>query len=598
MINCYCKKPLHESTRDLVDVCMGRVKADIVVKNASLIDVCTREIIKNTSVAIKDGRIAMVGNAIHTIGENTVVYDLKGLYLAPAFMDGHMHIESSMLTPSEYARVVVPHGTSAVFFDPHEICNVCGLDGVKAMLKDAKTTPLKAYLTTPSCVPAVPGFEDTGSFIGPKEVAESMTWPECVGLGEMMNNPGILNSDEFAHSIVDETLKNDKVVTGHFPIPDTDKLLNAYIACGINCDHESTTEEESISKMRLGMYSMFREGSAWHDLAEVSKAVTKHKIDSRYSCLVTDDSHPHTLVEKGHLDYVLKRAVEEGIDPLEAIQMVTINTASCFKLDHELGSITPSKCADMVVFSSLKDFDVSMVFINGEIVAKDGKALFESHQYKFPENLKNTVHLKNISINDLKIPSTAKKVDVHAIEIIPAKTITKDKIVTLDVIDGSISADSSKDIMKAVVFERHHNTNTKGMGFIKGFGIKNGAMAQTVSHDAHNLMVVGTNDSDMVLAANTLIKCGGGACAVLDGKVIGLIKLPIAGLMTDGNLDDAIKEITSLENAWKTLGCIHPSPFMTMGISSLACIPELRLTNRGLVDCTTYQFLPLVVKEY
>lgn len=598
MINYYCKTPLHTSTKSLVDVCMGRIKADVVIKNASLIDVCTREILKNISVAIKDGRIALVGDAEYTIGDKTIVYDLKGLYLAPAFIDGHMHIESSMLTPSEYAKVVIPHGTNAVFFDPHEICNVCGLDGVRAMIDDAKTTPLKAYLTTPSCVPAVSGFEDTGSFIGPKEIEETMKWPECVGLGEMMNNPGILNSDDFAHSIVSEALKKDKIVTGHFPISDTSNLLNAYISCGINSDHESTSEEEALSKMRLGMYSMFREGSAWHDLAEVSKAVTKHKIDSRYSCLVTDDSHPHTLIEKGHLDYVLKRAVSEGIDPLEALQMVSINTATCFKLDHEIGSITPSKCADMVVFSSLKDFDVSMVFINGDLVARNGKALFESHKYKFPSNFKNTIHLNPITTSDLKIPSNAKKVDVHAIEIIPAKTITKDTIVCLDVLDGGIMPDSTKDVMKAFVFERHHNTNTKGMGFIKGFGIKNGAMAQTVSHDAHNLMVVGTNDSDMVLAANTLIKCGGGACAVLNGKVIGLIKLPIAGLMTDGALMDVEKEITSLENAWKTLGCIHPSPFMTMGISSLACIPEIRLTNRGLVDCRTYKFLPLIAKEY
>lgn len=598
MINKFCKMPLWECSRTLVDVAMGRKEAEIVLTNAKLVNVCTKEIIENTDVAISCGRIAMVGDCKHCIGKTTKVYDLEGKYLAPAFMDGHMHIESSMLVPSEYAKAVIPHGTSGVFFDPHEICNVMGLYGVRCMLDDAKTTPLKAMLTTPSCVPAVPGFEDTGSHIGPEDIAETMKWDECVGLGEMMNFPGILSSNETTHAIVGETLKAGKAPTGHFSVPDTDKSLNAYIASGVNCCHESTREIDSLTKMRLGMYAMFREGSAWHDLKEVCKAITKHDIDTRFACMITDDSHPRTLVENGHLDHLLRRAVEEGIDPITAIQMITINVATCFGLQAEMGSVAPSKCADLTVLTDLKDFNVEKVFINGDLVAENGKPLFESGLYKFPEDVKHTMHINKITKDDFRIEAQGSKADVHVIEIVPAKTNTFDRLMTLPIVNGLIEADPSQDVMKAVVFERHHNTGKRGYGFIKGFGIKDGALAQTVAHDAHNLMVVGTNDEDMVLAANTLIECGGGAVAVKDGKILGIIKLPIAGLMSDKGLNDALAQVISLEEAWKELGCKHPSPFMTMGIIPLACLFETRLTDRGLVDCRTFQFLPLVEKTY
>ncbi len=596
MVNTFCKRPLWECTRTLSAVALGREKADLVIRGAKLVNVCTHEILENVDVAVACGRIALVGNASHCIGDKTKVVDACGRYLAPAFMDGHMHIESSMLKASEYARAVVPHGTSGVFFDPHEICNVVGLDGVKCMMRDAETTPLKAMMTTPSCVPAVPGFEDTGSAIGPVEVAETMTWSGCAGLGEMMNFPGILSSDPHTHAIVGETLKSGKTVTGHYSVPDTAEGLNAYIASGVRCCHESTTEESALAKMRLGMYAMLREGSAWKDLAEVGKAITNHEIDSRFACLVTDDSHPHTLVHSGHLDHVVRRAVEEGIDAISAIQMVTINVAQCFGLDAELGSVAPSKCADMVLLTDLDGFNVEEVYIDGELVAKDGKPLFAKSTYAYPDALRNTVHLDKITAGDLRIDAEGHKgsVKVHAIEVISGKTSTYDKVVELPVTDGSVVADGDKDILKACVFERHHRTGTVGKGFIKGFGIKDGALAQTVAHDAHNLLVVGSNDSDMILAGNTLIECGGGLVAVRDGKVLACVPLPIAGLMSDLSLEDAEKAVGKLEDAWRELGSALPSPFMTMSITSLACLPELRLTNRGLVDCRTFSFLKLI----
>ena len=596
MINKFCKYPLWDCTITLSKVATGVEKADLVIKNARLINVCTREIIENTSIAVVKGRIALVGCADHCIGENTKIIDAENKYLAPAFMDGHIHIESSMLSVGEYARAVVAHGTSGVFIDPHEICNVLGLEGVNYMIEDAKRTPLKTMLTTPSCVPAVGGFEDTGAKIDPEDVATTMNYDCCVGLGEMMNFPGILGGNPHTHGIVGETLKAGKIPTGHYSLPETGAGLNAYIASGIRCCHESTRAEDALAKMRLGMYALLREGSAWHDLKEVAKAITENKVDSRYACLISDDTHPHTLIKHGHLDYIVRRAIEEGIDPITAIQMVTINVAQCFQLDHELGSVAPSKCADFVLIDDLSTCHVTDVFIDGEHVAKDGKIIVEFAPYVYSEKAMNSVHLDKLTAKDFKIECDGETVDVHAIEVIPAKVGTFDRIVTLPVNDGNIEADASQDVLKVAVFERHKRTGTVGKGFTKGFGIKRGALAQTVAHDAHNLLVVGSNDEDMALAANTLIECGGGLVAVLDGKVLSVVELPIAGLMSDRPIDEMSASIEKMERTWEEMGSTLPSPFMTMALIPLACLPETRLTNRGLVDCRTFEFIDLIVK--
>lgn len=598
MINTFCKKPLWEVSQTLAAVAGGAVPAELVVTHANLINVCTHEIQENISVAVSCGRIAMVGDVSHCIGPDTEVVDAAGQYLAPGFLDGHIHVESSMMGAGGYAKAVIPHGTVGIYMDPHEICNVLGLDGVKCMLEDAARTPLKAMLTTPSCVPAVPGFEDTGSFIGPSEVAETMTWKECVGLGEMMNFPGILGSSDHAHGITGETLKAGKIVTGHYSMPETGKGLNAYIASGVRCCHESTRMEDALEKMRLGMYAMFREGSAWHDLKEVAKSITEHKIDTRFATLISDDTHPHTLTSQGHLDHIVRRAVEEGIDVITAIQMVTINCAQCFQMDHDFGSIAPGKCADMVLLNNLDDIQVTKVWIDGDLVAQDGKMTKEFSPYSYPDWATHSMHVgETITKDTFKIPASKDQVTVRAIEVIPAKVGSFERHVTLQAKDGYLESDPSQDVLKTVVFERHHNTGKKGFGFVKGFGITCGAMASTVAHDAHNLLVIGTNDEDMALAANTLIECGGGMVAVKNGKVLGVVPLPIAGLMNDKPLEEMSQMVETLEDAWAEIGCTMPSPFMTMALIPLACLPELRLTDRGLVDCTTFQFVPLEVES-
>jgi len=600
MLNKFCKKPLYEITRTLARVAMGVEKADLVIKNARLVNVCTCEIQKGIDVAIAEGRIALVGEADYCIGEETKVIDAAGQYIAPGFMDAHIHVESSMISVGEYARAVVPHGTTGIFMDPHEICNVCGPEGVKAMIDDAKRSPLKAMSNVPSCVPAVAGFEDTGSHIGPEEVREMMTWDGVMGLGEMMSFPNVLGAEENIHGELAETLKADQVITGHYSIPDTGAGLNAYIASGIRCCHESTRAKDVLEKMRRGMYALMRYGSAWHDMPVIIRAILDNPIDDRFACLISDDTHPDTLLNEGHLDHIVRCAVREGLDPVKAIQYVTINPATCFRMDHEMGSIAPGKCADIVFFSDLKDIHITRTMIDGEVVAENGAMTVEIGQPRFPASVYDTMHVGHpITAESFRIaaPASGDTVKVRVIEIIPNRVGNYERILNLKVKNGVVEADIGQDVMKMAVFERHHATGTKGVGFVKGFGFKKGAMAQTVAHDAHNLLVAGTNDEDMALAANTLIECGGGLCAVADGKVLALVPLPIAGLMNDLPVEQMAKLVNDLSVAWKEMGCVINSPYMTMALIPLACLPELRLTNRGLVDCRTFSFAELFVQE-
>lgn len=598
MINKFCKKQLFECSKQLSAVAMGTLPAETVIKNAKLINVCTKEIIDNVDVAIHSGRIALVGDASHCIGEKTKVIDANGKFIAPGLLDGHMHVESSMMSVGEYAKSVIPHGTVGIYYDPHEICNVLGLKGVDLMVEDAKRTPLKAMLTVPSCVPAVPGFEDNGATITSNDIKEQMTHDEVVGLGEMMNFPGICSSNDETHAITGATLAADKVITGHFSIPETGKMLNSYIASGVRCCHESTRAEDALQKMRLGMYAMFREGSAWHDLHEVSHAILDHDVDTRFAVLISDDTHPFTLLQHGHLDHIVRRAIEEGIDPITAVQMVTINCATCFRMDQDLGSITPGKCADIIFVDDLKNFNVLKTMIDGEIVAEDGKMLLDIPKFEYPEFALNTMNVgETITADTFKVKTDKKeKATIRVIEIIPARVSDYERHVELDVKNGYLESDTKQDVLKTFVFERHHNTGKHGVGFVKGFNIKSGAMASTVAHDAHNLLVIGTNDEDMALAANTLINCKGGMCAVKDGKVIGCVPLPLAGLMNTLPNKEMSELVENLTKAWETIGCDIVSPFMTMALIPLACLPDLRLTDRGLVDCNKFSFSPLEVE--
>lgn len=580
---------LHQVTRDLSNTAMGITKADMVIKNVKLVNVNTAEIIENIDIAIKKGRIALVGDAKHTIGKKTTIIDGTGYYASPGFIDTHIHVESSMLTVREYAKCVCVHGTTTIYMDPHEITNVLGFDGMKLMIEDGENLPLRVYSTVPSCVPACSGFEDTGAIIGSKEIKRAMKFKEVKGLGEMMNYPGVIFGDKNMHKEIEITLKENKIATGHYPAFDNNEL-NAYIATGINSCHETVTKEMALEKMRLGMYVQMREGSAWHDVAETVKSLTENNIDTRFAVLVSDDTHPDTLITDGHLDHIIRRAIQEGVKPITAIQMATINAAFCFEMQRDLGSICPGKWADINLLSDLDTVAVDKVIFNGELVSENKKLLVDIPTNVYPDFSKNSMNLKKELVpSDFLIEANGDSKNVRVIEIVEAKAYNYQRIIEMPVVNNEIKSDITNDIIKVAVVERHNATGLIGKGFVKGFGFKSGAVASTVSHDAHNLTIIGTNDEDMAIAGNALHKCGGGMVVVENGEIIAINPLPIAGLMSDEKAEIVAKRVHSIELGWKKLGCNLISPFMTSALLALAVIPELRLTNRGYIDCTSFK---------
>ena len=593
------RQPLYEVGRELVACATGKVPADVVIRTGRLVNVITGEILDGMDVAVRLGRIALVGDVSLCIGKDTKVIDAEGFYLVPGFLDGHLHIESSMVTVSQFARAVLPCGTTAVFMDPHEIANVLGMDGIRLMIEEGRNLPLKVYATMPSCVPAAPGLEDAGAKITPSDVRCAMAWDEVVGLGEMMNFPGVLARDEDVMSKIAETLKAGKVVTGHYASPDLGPNLSAYASCGIISDHESVTWQESLAKLRLGMYAKLREGSGWRDIKATVKSYTETGVDPRRIVLVTDDVHPDTLLTLGHVNHVVRRAIEEGTPPVVAIQMATINAAECFGMSCDLGSITPGKFADILFIRDLADPRPEKVMADGEIVAENGRMLVEFPRQTYPEYATGSVCLARPVIRDdfsVKAGVSGKNVRIRVIQVTEGQAVTKhiEAELTPDG-NGEIHASHDEDLAKVAVIERHKATGTMALGFVEGFGLQSGAVASTVAHDSHNLLVVGMDDGDMVVAANTLAEAGGGMVVVKDGKVLAILPLPIAGLMSDEPVEEVQSNVDRLAQAWKALGCRLASPFMTMALLSLPVIPELRITNRGLVDVTEFRHVPLVI---
>ena len=592
------RQPLYEVGPELVATATGRAPADVVIRSGRLVNVITGEILDGMDVAVRLGRIALCGDASRCIGEDTKVIDAEGFYLVPGFLDGHLHIESSMVTVSQFAKAVLPCGTTAVFMDPHEIANVLGMDGIRLMIEEGRNLPLKVYATMPSCVPAAPGLEDAGARITPSDIRSAMAWDEVVGLGEMMNFPGVLARDEDVMKKIAETLKAGKVVTGHYASPDLGPNLSAYASCGIISDHESVTWQESLAKLRLGMYAKLREGSGWRDIKATVKSYTETGIDPRRIVLVTDDVHPDTLLTLGHVNHVVRRAIEEGTPPVVAIQMATINAAECFGMSYDLGSITPGKFADILFIRDLADPRPEKVMADGEIVSENGRMLVEFPPKTYPEYATESVRLaRPVAPDDFRIKAglSGKSVRVRVIQVTDGQAVTKhtEAELTSDG-NGEIHASRDGDLAKVAVIERHKATGTMALGFVKGFGLQSGAVASTVAHDSHNLLVVGMDDGDMVIAANALAEAGGGMAVVKDGEVLAILSLPIAGLMSDEPVENVQSGVERLAGAWKALGCRLASPFMTMALLSLPVIPELRITNRGLVDVTEFRHVPLV----
>ncbi len=595
---CSKRENLEDVTKILVETALGHEKADLVVKNATLVNVDSGELLENTGIAVKSSRIVFVGNVNHTIGTNTNVVDAKGKYLAPGFLDGHVHVESSMLTLTQFARLVLVHGTTTVFIDPHEIANVLGLKGIRLMMDEAKNLPLKVFICVPSCVPAAPSFETSGAELTSSHVAEALKWKGVIGLGEVMDYAGVLSGNEKVHAEIKAALKIGRVVEGHSDGL-VGKELAAYRAAGISSCHEASKLEEGIERLRMGMCLMIREASAWRNLTELIKCVTELKMDSRHIVLVTDDRDVLTLVGHGHMDDVVRKAIQEGVDPVKAFQMATLNTAEHFGLDHEIGSLAPSKIADMVILEDLEKVKVKTVIVDGTVVVENGKLLFNLASPSYPSFALNTFKLKKlVSAKDFAVKSSLQngQVKVRVIGVSEGKALTERLEETLDVVEGVVKANVEKDILKLAVVERHRATGNIGLGFVKGFGLREGALASSVAHDSHNIIVVGTNDQDMAYATNTLAQMGGGLIAVRNNDVLEFVNLPIAGLMSNEPYETVYLKAKRLIEATNKLGSKLKSTFMTLSLLALPVIPKLRLTDLGLIDVEKQEFVSLLVE--
>jgi len=576
----------------LIAVAAGREQADRVFRNCKLVNVQTREVLYGWQVAIAEGRFAYVGaDASHCIGEDTEVFDVNGRYLIPGLCDGHMHIESGMLTPAEFAAAVIPHGTTTMFTDPHEIANVLGLEGVRMMHDEALMQPVNIFTQMPSCAPSAPGLETTGFEISAEDVAEAMGWPGIIGLGEMMNFPGVINGDTQMLAEMAETMNAGKTVGGHYASPDRGSAFSAYVAGGAADDHEGTTEEDALARVRNGMRSMMRLGSAWYDVETQITAITERGIDPRNFILCTDDCMAETLVNDGHMNRVVRHAIDCGCDPLIALQMATINTATHFGLERELGSIAPGRRADMIITSDLKTLPIEHVIARGKTVAKNGKITVDCPHYDWPDSARQTVHLgKPLEEKDFDIlaPKGKNTVMTRVIGVVENQAPTKALNFELPVIEGCVKA--SGDVCQIALVERHRATGHVSNGFVSGFGYTgNMAIASTVAHDSHHMIVVGTSHADMALAANRLGEVGGGVTVFKDGQELALVELPIGGLMSDQPAAEVAGRAAKMIESMVACGCNLNNAYMQHSLLALVVIPELRISDLGLVDVTKFE---------
>lgn len=585
--------------KNLVDVAMGRKPADIVIRNGQWVNVQSGEILPGYSIAISGERIAFVGeDASHTIGKDTIVVDADGKYLVPGLLDGHMHVESGMITVTEFVRAVAPRGTTGMFIDPHEIANVFGLDGVRLMVDEAALQPIHVWVQVPSCVPSAPGLETPGSSIQPEDVAEGMSWDGIIGLGEMMNFPGVFMADDKMLAEMAATSLAGRTIGGHYASPDLGIPFHGYVAGGPEDDHEGTRKQDAIARVRQGMKVMMRLGSAWHDVASQVRAVLDDGLDSRHFILCTDDSHSETLVEDGHMDRVVRHAISEGVPPITAIQMATINTAEHFGVARDLGMIAPGRFADILIVSDLMKFEAETVFAKGNRLADGGRLNTEIQAFRYPDWATNSVNLgRKLEAADfsIKVDAAAEAVTANVIGVVENQAPTKHLRMELPVEDGQLKVNLGKDVTKIALVERHKGTGEVQVGLVSGFGFTEPCgLATTVAHDSHHMIVVGTDEADMALAANKLAEINGGQVVVSGGEVIGLVELPIAGLMSNERAEVVARKAATVLEGFVKCGCTLNNPNMQMSLLALVVIPELRISDLGLVDVTKFEFVPLV----
>ena len=588
------------SAADLINVAAGRAPADTVIRGGIWVNVHTREALPEYSIAIKHGRIAcVVPDASYCTGPKTEIIEANERYMIPGLCDGHMHIESGMLTPAEFSAAVIPHGTTTMFTDPHEIANVLGLEGVRFMHDEALMQPVNIWTQMPSCAPSAPGMETTGYEISAEDVAEAMTWPGIIGLGEMMNFPGVIAGDSQMLAEIAATQDAGKTVGGHYASPDLGSNFAAYLAGGPADDHEGVFEVDAIARMRQGMRSMIRLGSAWYDVETQIKAITQKGLDSRNMILCTDDCHSGTLVHEGHMNRVIRHAIDCGCDPLTALQMATINTATHFGLEREIGSLTPGRRADVILTSDLKTLPIERVIARGKTVALEGKLAADCPHLKWPDRVRRTVHVRKIleAIDfEIHAPKDCNRVTANVIGVVenqaPTKALKRDLPVLNDIVEAA------EDTCQVALVERHNATGGVTNAFITGFNYKGKmAMASTVAHDSHHMIVVGTDRSQMALAANRLAEVGGGITIFRDNTEMALVELPIAGLMSDRPAKDVATQANKMMEAMADCGCTLNNAYMQHSLLALVVIPELRISDLGLVDTRSFEFVPVLEQE-
>ncbi|MBS3782811.1 MAG: adenine deaminase [Anaerolineae bacterium] len=567
-------------------VARGDEPADLLLRNAQVIDVFTGEITE-ADVAIAEDTIVGVGLTYDADEE----IDLQGRYICPGLIDAHVHIESSMATPPYFARAVLPRGTTTVVTDPHEIANVAGADGISYMLDVSKGLPLTVLVNLPSCVPAT-HMATAGAELTADDLVQLADMPRVVGLAEFMNVPGLVLGDPQALAKI-EAFRDD-VIDGHSPEL-SGKWLQAYVGAGPGSDHECTTSEEMMEKLRLGMYVFLREATGAKNLRDLLPAVTRE--NSRRCGFCTDDRHPSDLLDEGHVDYLLRVAIAEGLDPITAIRMATLNVAEWFRL-HDRGAIAPGRRADLVVFSELDDFHAEMVFAGGQLAARQGKPV---GKWPVPSvdasAVRGTVNVdwKALSFA-VPVPDVRTEVvEARVIGLVPDQIVTRHLVKQIPVRNGQAVSDVDRDILKLAVVERHRGTGNVGLGFVHGLGLRQGALAGSVGHDAHNLIVAGCDDGSMMTAARAVGKLGGGLVAAVDDRVLAQVPLPVGGLMSDQPLETIRRQMDELVGTARDLGSPLHDPLMTLGFLALEVIPSLKLTDQGLVDVEAFDFVPLFV---
>lgn len=584
-----------EEIKNTIETGLGMHVCDLKIENVKLVNVFSGEVYP-TNIYIKNKRIVSIDPSADL--EAKKVLDGNGQYALPGLIDAHMHFESTMLSPEALASVVVPQGTTTMCADLMEIANVAGEEGLRAMLQSMNRLPYRMLIEVSSRVPTAPGLETTGAVLGAEEVANIMEWEESVSLGELDPSKILFVKDEYIKKVAD-TLAKRKLVNGH-AIGRLGQELNVYASSGISDDHECVNTNEMIERLKVGMKVFIREGSSERNVDELIRGVIEHELDTSNLMFCTDDKHAREIQVEGHINYNVSRAVELGLDPMKAIQIATVNSAKHFRMEDEIGSITPGRLADIILVEDWREVKPTVVIFEGNVVAENGNLLEECKVEEYPDWLKHTVTLKN-PITAKSFATLSKKQDgstkIHLIDMIPRQIINHHVLEEMQVKNGKIQVNIEKDILKLAVVERYGKNGNVGVGFVRGFELKKGALAYSMSHDHHNIVVVGTNDEDMALAVNEVARLNGGLSVACDGKILNIMELPIGGLMSEKPAEEVMAQLDILNADAKALGCGMDAPFMSLSFISLPTVPDLGLTDLGLVDVLEHKLIPLEAEE-